>query len=244
MKISTFFFEFSVNLHFGKKFNLNLSHSKTRVVHVQIALQTNRGFGAQEPLQINPQKILGFYKFTDYSPKPLFGQDLLFFHGMNPYCIQPGTHFGPLNPRPEPAALHMAFATGLRLLRSHPLSLSFTSPSRLLLAKRVPELRFLSAVGPHQRRRFFAVKASSRRREDEVEDNGSVVALRDVGGNGGEGGDGRIVVSELHKEATEAYMAYAMSVLLGRALPDVRDGLKPVHRRILWVVLQVLQALI
>jgi DNA gyrase subunit A len=38
---------------------------------------------------------------------------------------------------------------------------------------------------------------------------------------------------ELHKEATEAYMSYAMSVLLGRALPDVRDGLKPVHRRIL-----------
>jgi DNA gyrase/topoisomerase IV subunit A len=29
------------------------------------------------------------------------------------------------------------------------------------------------------------------------------------------------------------YMPYAMSVLLGRALPDVRDGLKPVHRRIL-----------
>lgn len=32
---------------------------------------------------------------------------------------------------------------------------------------------------------------------------------------------------------TESYMAYALSVLLGRALPDVRDGLKPVHRRIL-----------
>jgi DNA gyrase subunit A len=43
----------------------------------------------------------------------------------------------------------------------------------------------------------------------------------------------RVVQVELHKEATEAYMAYAMSVLLGRALPDVRDGLKPVHRRIL-----------
>lgn len=41
---------------------------------------------------------------------------------------------------------------------------------------------------------------------------------------------------ELHKEATEAYMAYAMSVLLGRALPDVRDGLKPVHRRILYAM--------
>lgn len=63
-----------------------------------------------------------------------------------------------------------------------------------------------------------------------MEENGSVVALRDAGG---EGGDGRIVVTELHKEATEAYISYAMSVLLGRALPDVRDGLKPVHRRIL-----------
>jgi DNA gyrase subunit A len=56
---------------------------------------------------------------------------------------------------------------------------------------------------------------------------------------GGEGADGgvaikeRVVSVELHKEATEAYMSYAMSVLLGRALPDVRDGLKPVHRRIL-----------
>ncbi|KAK6163120.1 hypothetical protein DH2020_002961 [Rehmannia glutinosa] len=132
----------------------------------------------------------------------------------------------------------MAFATGLRLLRSHPHTLSFslTAPSRLLLARRVSDLRFLSAVGPHQRRRLFAVKASSRRREEEVEENGSVVAVRDVGGNGGEGGDGRIVVTELHKEATEAYMSYAMSVLLGRALPDVRDGLKPVHRRILYAM--------
>lgn len=64
------------------------------------------------------------------------------------------------------------------------------------------------------------------------------------GGNGGvlvkekgsRAGDGRIVPTELHKEATEAYMAYAMSVLLGRALPDVRDGLKPVHRRILYAM--------
>ncbi|KAL9235170.1 hypothetical protein vseg_009957 [Gypsophila vaccaria] len=46
----------------------------------------------------------------------------------------------------------------------------------------------------------------------------------------------RIVAVELHKEATEAYMSYAMSVLLGRALPDVRDGLKPVHRRILFAM--------
>lgn len=47
------------------------------------------------------------------------------------------------------------------------------------------------------------------------------------------GDDSRIVPFELHKEATDSYMSYALSVLLGRALPDVRDGLKPVHRRIL-----------
>lgn len=80
------------------------------------------------------------------------------------------------------------------------------------------------------------MKASSRRRDEEVEENGSVVAVRDAGGNGSEGGDGRVVVTELHKEATEAYLSYAMSVLLGRALPDVRDGLKPVHRRILYAM--------
>lgn len=70
--------------------------------------------------------------------------------------------------------------------------------------------------------------------EEEVGDegNGSII-LRDRDGNVGGGGGERIVHTELHKEATEAYMAYAMSVLLGRALPDVRDGLKPVHRRIL-----------
>ncbi|KAH9314388.1 hypothetical protein KI387_023015 [Taxus chinensis] len=48
--------------------------------------------------------------------------------------------------------------------------------------------------------------------------------------------DERIVAVELHKEATDSYLAYAMSVLLGRALPDVRDGLKPVHRRILFAM--------
>lgn len=35
---------------------------------------------------------------------------------------------------------------------------------------------------------------------------------------------------ELHVEASESYLSYAMSVIVGRALPDVRDGLKPVHR--------------
>ncbi|GFP93955.1 DNA gyrase subunit a chloroplastic/mitochondrial [Phtheirospermum japonicum] len=157
---------------------------------------------------------------------------------MNTCSIQPRTHFGPPNPRPVPDKLQMSLATGLRLLRSHPRHLSFsvTAAPRLLLAGRLPELRFLYSAGTHQRRRLFSVKASSRRRDDEIEGNGSAIAVRDVAGNGGEGGDGRIVVSELHKEATEAYMSYAMSVLLGRALPDVRDGLKPVHRRILYAM--------
>ena len=44
----------------------------------------------------------------------------------------------------------------------------------------------------------------------------------------------RIVDLELSAEAEQSYLAYAMSVIVGRALPDVRDGLKPVHRRILF----------
>ena len=45
-----------------------------------------------------------------------------------------------------------------------------------------------------------------------------------------------IVTSELVHEMTSSYMDYAMSVIVGRALPDVRDGLKPVHRRILYAM--------
>ncbi|MBI4087693.1 MAG: DNA gyrase subunit A [Candidatus Liptonbacteria bacterium] len=41
---------------------------------------------------------------------------------------------------------------------------------------------------------------------------------------------------EITKELKESYLDYAMSVIVARALPDVRDGLKPVHRRILWAM--------
>jgi DNA gyrase subunit A len=44
----------------------------------------------------------------------------------------------------------------------------------------------------------------------------------------------RIEPVELEDEMQRSYLDYAMSVIVGRALPDVRDGLKPVHRRILW----------
>ena len=48
--------------------------------------------------------------------------------------------------------------------------------------------------------------------------------------------DQTIVESELVKEMKDSYIDYAMSVIVGRALPDVRDGLKPVHRRILYAM--------
>ena len=47
-------------------------------------------------------------------------------------------------------------------------------------------------------------------------------------------GPGRIEPRELEQELRSSYLDYAMSVIVGRALPDVRDGLKPVHRRVLY----------
>ena len=47
---------------------------------------------------------------------------------------------------------------------------------------------------------------------------------------------GNIEPRELEEEMRSAYLDYAMSVIVGRALPDVRDGLKPVHRRVLYAM--------
>jgi len=47
---------------------------------------------------------------------------------------------------------------------------------------------------------------------------------------------GNVVSTALHMEVQRSYLEYAMSVIVGRALPDVRDGLKPVHRRILYAM--------
>ena len=44
----------------------------------------------------------------------------------------------------------------------------------------------------------------------------------------------KIIQHEIHNEMKNSYINYSMSVIVGRALPDVRDGLKPVHRRILY----------
>ena len=61
---------------------------------------------------------------------------------------------------------------------------------------------------------------------------------------GGAGGDGPgaptgpgallMVPMNIEEEMRNSYLAYSMSVIIGRALPDARDGLKPVHRRVLY----------
>ena len=48
--------------------------------------------------------------------------------------------------------------------------------------------------------------------------------------------EGNIVPVNIREEMKRSYIDYAMSVIVGRALPDVRDGLKPVHRRILFAM--------
>lgn len=50
---------------------------------------------------------------------------------------------------------------------------------------------------------------------------------------------GQVIPTALHTEMERSYLEYAMSVIVGRALPDVRDGLKPVHRRILYAMYEL-----
>ncbi len=59
-------------------------------------------------------------------------------------------------------------------------------------------------------------------------------------GSGGPGeSDDRIILTDLRNEMSRSYLEYAMSVIVGRALPDARDGLKPVHRRILYAMYEL-----
>ncbi|RKO65506.1 DNA gyrase subunit A [Desulfofundulus salinus] len=50
---------------------------------------------------------------------------------------------------------------------------------------------------------------------------------------------GKVIPIDINEEMKHSYLDYAMSVIVGRALPDVRDGLKPVHRRILYAMHQL-----
>ncbi len=56
---------------------------------------------------------------------------------------------------------------------------------------------------------------------------------------GGDGGNKNHIPINIEDEMKRSYLDYAMSVIVGRALPDIRDGLKPVHRRILYAMQQM-----
>ncbi len=62
--------------------------------------------------------------------------------------------------------------------------------------------------------------------------NGGLAA----GQAGGDNGRGAVMEVDLQREMEKSYLDYAMSVIVGRALPDVRDGLKPVHRRVIYAM--------
>jgi DNA gyrase subunit A len=57
-----------------------------------------------------------------------------------------------------------------------------------------------------------------------------------LGGDGQGPGAANVVSINIEDEMRRSYLDYSMSVIIGRALPDVRDGLKPVHRRILYAM--------
>ena len=59
---------------------------------------------------------------------------------------------------------------------------------------------------------------------DEIEDNEEDAGMPDAS----------LLNRSLNEEMKNSYINYAMSVIIGRALPDARDGLKPVHRRVLY----------
>jgi len=61
----------------------------------------------------------------------------------------------------------------------------------------------------------------------------------DGGGGNGPGGDDGVELVNLRDALEERYLAYALSTIMNRALPDVRDGLKPVHRRLLYAMRQL-----
>ncbi|HEX8925723.1 MAG TPA: DNA gyrase subunit A, partial [Terriglobales bacterium] len=67
-----------------------------------------------------------------------------------------------------------------------------------------------------------------------ADDNNQLPLTPPPGGNGG--GGSNVQPINIEEEMRRSYLDYSMSVIIGRALPDVRDGLKPVHRRILYAM--------
>lgn len=72
--------------------------------------------------------------------------------------------------------------------------------------------------------------------DEGAQDGPDEQAVADQQGLQVDGGKQNIVQIDLEAEIQKSYLDYAMSVIVGRALPDVRDGLKPVHRRVLYAM--------
>ncbi len=72
-----------------------------------------------------------------------------------------------------------------------------------------------------------------------ADENNPQLPLTPPPGDGGSPGAANIQPVNIEEEMRRSYLDYAMSVIIGRALPDVRDGLKPVHRRILYTMQQM-----
>ena len=71
-----------------------------------------------------------------------------------------------------------------------------------------------------------------------ADDQNPELPLTPPDGGGGPGA-ANIQPVNIEEEMKKSYLDYSMSVIIGRALPDVRDGLKPVHRRILYAMQQM-----
>src|SRR5438309_9862871 len=77
-----------------------------------------------------------------------------------------------------------------------------------------------------------------------ADDQNPQLPLNPPGGGGdgglppGSPGAANVQPVNIEEEMRRSYLDYSMSVIIGRALPDVRDGLKPVHRRILFTIQQ------
>jgi len=76
--------------------------------------------------------------------------------------------------------------------------------------------------------------AKAARKKDQQLEFGDAPPRKTRGAPSGGGGGGEPLPAPLHEEARRRYLNYALSVITSRALPDVRDGLKPVQRRILY----------
>lgn len=99
-------------------------------------------------------------------------------------------------------------------------------------ARRSPGLHGLVAAShPPARSNAFSVSTTRQAAASNLRATAAAAAATAVAPN-----SHRVIDTELREEAEKSYLAYAMSVIVGRALPDVRDGLKPVHRRILFAM--------